>query len=166
MPERWRDSLVLLLLVACAAGTYATAQITGTHEPLPIFLPLISFAAFYIYKVACLLLGRWAAAPPRIEFSFPVYLLRDSTGLVLCTDEPNGGHLAVFTSLDAAGRFREIRNISDWSPEAFSHVELLDVLQSAKHSGRVQYVMIDPRVSPYGLSQAFPLSRCIERLGG
>lgn len=164
MAERWRDVLVLLLFVALAMGTYAVAQVAGTYEPLPAFLPLLCAAAFVAYKVAFWLLGKSAAAPSRAEFSFPAYVLRNPTGLILCTEEPNGGYLAVFTGPDTATRFRELRNVPEWSPVGFGHAELLEALQWARRSGRVQYVMIDPLVGPYGFAPVFPLSHCIERL--
>ena len=166
MAERWRDGLVLLLFVAVAVGTYTAAQATGTYEPLPAFLPLLCAAAFVAYKVASWLLSKSAAAPPRVEFSFPVYVLRNPIGLVLCTEEPDGGYLAVFTGPDTAARFREVRSVPDWSPVAFGHAELLEALQWARQSGRVQYVMLDPLVGPYGFTPVFPLSHCIDRLSG
>jgi hypothetical protein len=72
----------------------------------------------------------------------------------------------VFTGPDTAARFREVRNVPDWFPAAFGHVELLDVLQSAQRSGRVQYVTINLMVGRYGFTPVFPLSHCIDRLSG
>jgi hypothetical protein len=118
MAERWRDVLVLLLFVALAAGAYIAAQTTGTYEPLPAFLPLLCAAAFVAYKVASWLLAQSAAALPRAEFSFPLYVLRNAAGLVLCTEEPDGGYLALFTGLDNAARFQEVRSVPEWSPVA------------------------------------------------
>ncbi|MDY3557303.1 hypothetical protein R5W24_006491 [Gemmata sp. JC717] len=161
MTERWRDVLLLLLFVAIAVGTYTAAQAAGTYEPLPTFLPLLCMAAFVVYKAVPWLLGTCTAATPRAEFSFPVHVLRNPTGLILCTEEPDGGHLAVFTGPAAAVRFRDIRNIPEWSPVAFSHTELLEALQWLRRAGDVQYVMIDPLVGPYGFAPAFPLSHCI-----
>lgn len=166
MVERWRDPLVFVLFIACSTGTYAAARVTGTDDPLPSFLPLVCATAFVVYKAASWLLRQFESASTQAEFLFPVYVLRDSAGRVLCTDEPDGGYLAVFTSLDAATRFREVRSVFEWSPASFDHTELLDVLQFAKRSGRVQFVMIDPLVGQYGFAPTFPLSHCIERLGG
>lgn len=162
MEERWRDLLVFLLLVAVAAGSYVAARTTATDEPLPMALPLLCVAACVTYKLVVWLLDR--VAVPRVEFDFPVYVLRDPAGQVLCTEEPDGGYLAVFTSADTAARFREVRSLRDWSPAAFGRAELLDVLQFARRSGRVQYVVVDPLVGQYGFPPVFPLARCVGRL--
>ena len=91
MAERGRDVLVFLLLVACATGGYAAAQATGTDEPVPTLLTLLCVAAFGAYKLAPWLIGKSAAAPPRAEFAFSVFVLRNAAGLFLCTEEPDGG---------------------------------------------------------------------------
>jgi hypothetical protein len=108
---------------------------------------------------------RWAdEAQQRVEFCFPVYVLQDPTGLVLCTEEPDGGYLAVFTGPGTAARFREVRQATDWTPTPFSQTQLSDLLHSARHTGRVEYVMIDPLSDGGRSTPVFPLSHCIECL--
>lgn len=161
MADHWRNALVFFVLVA--ASITAATQTSGTHQSIPLFLPLICIAVFIVYKVASSVLNK-SGNTPRVEFSFPVYVLRDSAGRVLCTEESNGGYLAVFTDADTARCFQRVRKLLDWSPAIFSHAEMLDVLLSARQSGRVQFVTMDPLVGKRGITPVFPLSRCIDRL--
>ena len=159
--------LVTLLFLVLVVGSYAASHTLGLDEPLSTFLPLLWVAALLAYRLAFRLSGRTgaAAAATRVEFGDPVYVLQNPAGLVLCTDEPDGGYLAVFTGPDAAARFREVRSAHDWAPTPFSRTQLRDLLHSARHTGRVAYVMIDP-LGDGRTTAVLPLSRCIERLSG
>lgn len=165
MAEQRRDWFVPLLLFVLMAGTYAAAQAIGTEEFLTTFLPLLWVVALLAYRIAYWLSGRRAAIRPRVEFRYPVCVLQDPAGLVLCTEEPDGGYLAVFTGPDTAARYRELRSVQEWTPTPFSQTQLRDLFRSAKHTGRVAYVMIDPLIDNQGGTPVFPLSDCVECLG-
>jgi hypothetical protein len=167
MTERRRDLLVILLFLVLVVGSCAASLTIGLEEPLSAFLPLLWLTALMAYKLAFWLSGRTgaAAAAPRVEFGDPVYVLQNTGGLVLCTDEPDGGYLAVFTGPDTAARFREIRGAHDWAPAPFSRTQLRDLLHSARHTGRVAYVMIDP-LGDGRTTAVFPLSHRIGPLTG
>jgi hypothetical protein len=153
------------LLFILVVGTYATAKAIGIEEPLTAWLPLMWVVLFLTCRVAFRLSRRRATFLSRVEFHYPVYVLQDPGGLVLCTEEPDGGYLAVFTGPDTAERYREIRSVHEWAPTPFSQTQLCDLLRSAKHTGRVGFVMIDPLVGDQRVTLVFPLSFYMGCLG-
>lgn len=93
-----------------------------------------------------------------------LYVLRDPTGLWLCTAEPAGGCLAVFTGPSAAARFIEARDLRNWTPTPITHEELLGTLRGEESLGRVRYVMLNPLSGDGRAAPMLPLAECIASL--